>query len=482
MNEIIDTNSIHYLPKPEVLDKHKHYAEDYRPGDLFWGIGIEREFYLESSKSRQVDREWMLRNQRPERYSVRYFNSYKTDKFNKAINNLLKEGEKLFLPVLFNSHAFYRCDSAGEHETTYEKVPKPNPRFSGKVIFEQLLESDNPFFRQNFGKTFCFDGDSIEIMTRHFYCSTVQQCTAELQYLSKTFLKNMNQILTEKELLTEHLPLRWPVANYGFANMWTNPSNLAIFNNGTYHINLTAPTRLGSNGQIADRTEFVRRHQKIIRLFQWLQPFFVAIYGTGDILAAGKNNYGFARGSLRVAMSRYIGCGTYNTVTMKNGKCNTISATDAPVATETDGWYNSLHRDSAYVTLDDIGLDINFNKHYNHGIELRFFDWFPEDRLEELLEICICCMDHALQNDLMEDCRTNKIWNRLMQRSISEGQRMKIWTSELRSLRTSINCPELKGFDITDIWKSLVQRLAKYKRSGECCKLMIHKPVTCKCF
>ena len=62
------------LPKPEVLGKHRHYKDEYRPGDLYWGIGIEREFYLESASVRPVDRDWMLRNQRPERYSVRYFN------------------------------------------------------------------------------------------------------------------------------------------------------------------------------------------------------------------------------------------------------------------------------------------------------------------------------------------------------------------------------------------------------------------------
>ena len=482
MNESNEINSIDYLPKPEVLDKHKHYAEDYKPGDLFWGIGIEREFYLESSKSRQVDREWMLRNQRPERYSVRYFNSYKSNKFNNALKNMLTEGEKIFLPVLFNAHAFYRCDASGQHETTYEKVPQPNPNFGGKVIFEQLLESDNPYFRTNFGKTFCFDGDAIEIMTRHYYCTTAQQCSAEMKYLCRSFLNNMNKILTEKQLLTEHLPLRWPVANYGFANMLTNPSNLAIFNNGTYHINLTAPTRLGPDGKIADRPDFVRRHQKIIRFFQWLEPFFIAIYGTGDLLASGNNNYGFARGSLRGAMSRYIGCGTYNSNTMKNGKCNTILATDTPVAADNDGWYNSFHRDSAYNTLGEIGLDINFNKHYNHGIELRFFDWFPEDRLEELLEICICSMDHALTSGEIEDCRTNRLWNQLMHRAISDGPRMKIWTSELRRLRSAIHIPELNGFSIQEIWTSLIRRLSKYKGQGECCRLMIEPKVGCRCF
>jgi histidyl-tRNA synthetase len=34
--------------------------------------------------------------------------------------------------------------------------------------------------------------------------------------------------------------------------------------------------------------------------------------------------------------------------------------------------------------LDKIGLDINFNKHYNHGIEIRFFDHINVNRGEHV--------------------------------------------------------------------------------------------------
>jgi hypothetical protein len=31
-----------------------------------------------------------------------------------------------------------------------------------------------------------------------------------------------------------------------------------------------------------------------------------------------------------------------------------------------------------------LGMDINFNKHYNHGVEIRFFDFIPHEKYEEL--------------------------------------------------------------------------------------------------
>ncbi len=468
----------YYLPKPELHEKHQHYEEQYRPGELFWGIGIEREFYLESASVRPVTRDWILRNQKPERYSVRYFNSYKEGAFNKALQQTISPVEQLQLPVLFNAHAFLSVDCNGQHETTYEKIPKPNPRHNGKVLFEYLLESDNPFFRNNYNKSFFFDGDSIEITTQHFYCTTAQKSIAELKWLSAVFLNSLNEIFTNNGILKEHLPFRWAAANYGLANMWTNPGNVAIFNNGTYHINLTAPTMLNAQRRIADRAAFVHRHQKIIQVFQWLEPLLVAQYGTGDFLSNGRGNYYFPKGSLRVAMSRYIGCGTFDSSVMQNGKRNTIIAEGIPVCNN-NGWYKEYHSNSPYNTLPEIGLDINFNKHFNHGIELRIFDWFPEEQLEGLLELLICAMDQALSMDSVCDARLSRTWNRLMVRAITDGKRMCIWESELRALRDGLGLPAIRGFKFHEVWKSVFGLLRKWKKKGQCCSLMLEQPVGC---
>ncbi len=481
INEIVNNNGS-YLPKPEQLGKHRHYKDDYRPGELYWGIGIEREFYLESSSVREVNRDWMIRNQRPERYSVRYFNSYHPERFNNALRSLLPEKENIYLPVLFNAHSLLKCDKSGQHETTYERVPKSNPHHDGKVLFEYLLEGPNPFFRKHFGTSFCFDGDAIELTTQNFYCTTAQQCVAEIKWLVKNWITAANENFESANVLNDHLPLKWAQHNYGFANMWTNPGNLAIFNNGTYHINLTAPTQLNAQGFIANRTEFVKRHQKIARIFQWLEPFLIGMYGTGDILSTAKNNYAFSRGSLRVAMSRYIGCGTFDSDKMPNGKHNTISAEHIPVTCDY-GWYTLFHNNSAYVPLNVIGLDINFNKHYSHGIEFRIFDWFPENRLEELLEILIFAMDQALSLSSIPDPRVDKAWNKLMERAVQQGSLFCIWNSELRALSNAIGLPQLKGFKCQEIWKYLCKLLRKkWLTTGECSKLMIQQTISCKCY
>jgi hypothetical protein len=468
------------LPKPLILDKHAHYGGKYQAHDIYWGIGIEREFYLQSSKVKTVSRKWICDNQRPERYSVRYFQSYKSgEEVKKAINVMYGPNDSIDLPILFNSHALYRVDHKGNHQTTYEREPKPNPAHNGKVLFEYLMEHNGGrnFFVRNYDRGLVFDGDSIELITQNFYKARAEDVVDELHGLCNGFIVEANAALGAAKIMTEHLPLRWATANHGLAVMWTNPGNVAIFNNGTYHINLTAPTRLDGHGYILDRPNFIHRHKKIIRFFQWIEPLLICNYGSGDIFA--RRSGGFAAGSLRCAMSRYIGIGTYNTDAMTNGKTLSVRRTDAAVGGH-DGWYTLYHSSSQYVELEEIGLDILFNKHYNHGIELRVFDWFPENQLYPLLRILILSMDQALSLGDIPDPRKNRIWNKVTARAISEGDRLKLWNQERAEFARALGL-SIKGFEIKEIWTSFCKLLEKWAGRGECASRMLRPEVGCLC-
>jgi hypothetical protein len=467
-----------YLPKPELLDKHMHYGSLYQPNDLYWGVGIEREFYLQSSQTQTVSRQWLLENQKPERYSVRYFQSYQPETVAKAIAEIYRPEEKIHLPILFNAHALYRCDRDGHHQTTYERVPKTNAYHDGTVIFEYLTgyNAGRNIFTQEFERCFCFDGDSIEVTTQNFYKATVEDAIEELMRISNAIIHQANAAMAKDGVLKEHLPLSWATANHGLAIMWTNPKNVAIFNNGTYQFNLTAPTRLDAAGHIADRPAFVARHKKIIRVFQWLEPLLIAKYGCGDTFSRGRSD-SFARGSLRCAMSRYMGVGTYDTDAMRNGKYLQVDTATAPVGGR-DGWYNMFHGSSAYNTLAEIGLDFCFNKHFNHGIEFRIFDWFPELQLYELLRVLVYCMDQALSLRNVPDPRKSRIWNKVCARSVGEGAALKLWNNEKAEFAEALGL-KLRGFTAAEVWISVIRGVAKWKGRGECSMRLLRPQIGC---
>ena len=56
-------------------------------------------------------------------------------------------------------------------------------------------------------------------------------------------------------------------------------------------------------------------------------------------------------------------------------------------------WHNRIQ---GYQFNDKIGYDINFNKFKNHGVEIRFFDWFPEQYLTDLINFFILLAAHSL--------------------------------------------------------------------------------------
>jgi hypothetical protein len=418
--------------EPDQLEKHQKYMPSYKPNDTFWGLGIEREAYLESPETLSVTGEF-FKNQVRERYSVDYYKSYKPTVFNAILlDEIIDPTITYKLPVLINAHSLTKTDMSNNHRTLQTAKPPPNPAFAGKTIHDLLTTTSN-FLSTEYEQSYTYDGDTIELITQNFYKATVTTATKEMLFLRDAYIRALN---TSLKSLPAHPyarhPIKWMQKNHGIAVMATNPKNISIFNNGTYHINITLPTKTDSAGNIANFTHFTAVHRNAINYYQWLEPFLIAVYGTGDILSI-TNNPLVAKGSLRCALSRYIGVGTYDTTKMPRGKLLVKTRTDSPVAQEPHGWMWRLAQESGYVSLPEIGYDINFNKHHNHGIEFRIFDWFPEERLEELLTILVHVADAAQEITPCSPIR-NSIWNDLTYNAIKYGKEAQLTPSHIMEL------------------------------------------------
>jgi hypothetical protein len=72
-------------------------------------------------------------------------------------------------------------------------------------------------------------------------------------------------------------------------------------------------------------------------------------------------------------------------------------------------------------------MDINFNKHYNHGIEIRFLDHLSDDRdIAETFEFLIYLMDFSLESDLIlsyENPGASCLWNGLLFNVMKQGSK-----------------------------------------------------------
>lgn len=458
-------------------DKHSKYLPAYKPGDIYWGIGIENETYLELCGQSKVSGKLIQESHKCERYSVDYYQTYLKDFFKKTLLTQINISEEYTLPLLINSHYLTNCDSEGEHKTTYEKAPKPNPKFQGKTNFEILKETD-PYFEKENGGKYCFDGDTIEFMTLNFYKTTVKNTVKELIKTKEEFLNHINAAKPE---FCKGNKLKYPSENYGFARMATNPNNLAIFNNGTYHFNFTLPTKLDLNGDIENWKNFVFRHKKAIRFIQFLEPFFIAVYGTGDILSKGTYPLRFPAGSQRCAASRYISIGTYDT-SQSELPIGKLLQEDREVLEKKWApyhWYNQLYAQINYKKGSKVGFDINFNKFKNHGIEIRFFDWFPENLLEKVLTILVHVLDMAeITPNMPQNPIDSEMWHNITYKALWKGKKATLTRDELTYVKLYFGIKKIrcKSLDYECIFQEIANYFSnRFKNNGPVSKFMLSK-------
>jgi len=413
-------------------DKHLKYYDFFSnlqsKDKEYWGIGIENESYLMFDKLYEVDKNFLINNQKRERYSVDYWVNFKKDKLLEALNKL---PEKIYLPTYLNSYLFQKNDIFGEPTKKYTKLGESNPNFSGETI-DEYLKNNSTLFNKLFEKNIIYDGDTFEFTTFNFYKTNVKNVINELVSIKKIFLDEINEKLVNKNNNEKYIfkdKIIYPPFNYGFAKFQTNLKNVAICNNGTYHINITLPTDINKDGKIIFPVRFQQVHSNAIRAIQWIEPFLVALYGSPDILHMLNKDY--SGGSLRLMLSRYIGLGTYDENKMEKGKMlNDFNYKNK------NHYLEKLHENSPYILPETTGYDINYNKFLKHGIELRFFDYFPEEHLEDIINLIILVCAHSSFNKI-PDPKENKLWQNFVIDVLKHGSNAMV-SHELNDLVKTI--------------------------------------------
>jgi hypothetical protein len=147
---------------------------------------------------------------------------------------------------------------------------------------------------------------------------------------------------------------------------------------------------------------------------------------------------------------------------MITGKVLTVPLNEIICNNTNSWWFNEFYTNNAYVKLNDIGVDINFNKHYNHGIELRFFEHIKKSsNLFESFEFIIYLMDYILENDYIntfENPIINKIWNQVVLKMIICGKNCQLTQEEIELYEKIFNM-KIYNKTIIDIYYEIYGEL-----------------------
>jgi hypothetical protein len=396
--------------------------------NYYWGIGLENETYMQFEESLLVSGEFIQEKIGCERYSIDYRKCYKSGSLGLVLESLDKH-KNYKISRMINSHSLDKLDINYQHKTlAFTKPLIDNPEYIGRSILEIFLE-DQPYNiksmltqKNNPMGSVNFDGDSIEFVTKYFENRTISDSCEELKTTKKLFIDKIN----ESSVLTE--TLYFPKYNIGLNMFMSNQENIVLFNNGTYHFHITLPT-LTENSRIVDYPKFDETHANAIYLLQWFEPFFIATLGSPDIMGAISKKYQldetFALGSMRNAMSRYTGVGTFNKA-MAKGKILTYQVEEfrklLKFSKENNIWWrDQVELAMDYELLSDIGLDFNQEKMYQSGFEFRSFDEFPSRYLNDVLHAIVLICEHSLNLPDVMWGHDSVVWNNLVFKSLKNG-------------------------------------------------------------
>jgi len=420
--------------------------KDNQTKKYYWGIGLENETYMQFEESLIVSGQFIQEKIGFEKYSIDYRKCYKPESLTPILKKAFSANENYTVSRMMNSHSLEKLDINYQHKTLspvkplldtetgeVSAQPTENPEYLGKSIMELFLE-DQPYNIQSMitqrNKTMGsvhFDGDSIEFVTKYFENRTIADSCKELKATKKLFLDKINEssVLNGK--------LNFPDYNNGLNMFMTNQENLVLFNNGTYHFHITLPS-LTKDSRIVDYNEFEKTHANAIYLLQWFEPFFIATLGSPDIMGVISDKYSldkkFTLGSMRNAMSRYIGVGTYNKA-MPKGKILTYNVENFRKLLkfekeENIWWRDQIEADMEYEMLSEVGLDFNQEKMYQSGFEFRSFDEFPAEYLNDVLFSIILICEHSLNLPDVQWAHDSKAWNNLVFKTLKMGYATKI--------------------------------------------------------
>jgi hypothetical protein len=190
-----------------------------------------------------------------------------------------------------------------------------------------------------------------------------------------------------------------------------------------------------------------------------MEPFMIAVFGTKDPLSEVNPKY--SKGSQRCAVSRYIGIGTYDTQAMPTGKIVTVPVEDIRGSQTDFWWYNTYHANSAYVPLK----------------EIRFLDWFPEERLKGLIEFYLCLADASLHGAMPAEPVMSKAWNDFVVSVLNEGLGAIVPADMIIALSKLFGEWCLTDFPppqtVKEVYEALAKNLGKMFKDGICNKLML---------
>jgi hypothetical protein len=120
-------------------------------------------------------------------------------------------------------------------------------------------------------------------------------------------------------------------------------------------------------------------------------------------------------------------------------------------------------------------MDISYRKHYNHGVEIRFLDWFPESMLKGVMEFFIYLADLSLDPTIQmpDEAIMNEEYNTLIVNMLKEGKRYRVPTGVVQLYEKILGISIVADPTIKNVYDAIFKKIRDKYRDGMCAGLML---------
>jgi len=415
-----------------------------------WGLGIEHETALVHETLKTIKGSVMLKD---------YKNTWRPpyDQFNKRYKSRIDPKQEYNIMMFFDANPALK-----------ELVLEKNKTIL-KILENNQLEPDYHDFsvecKHDTTNQEWLDGSncSLEFITRNYKNATTEKAVAELTKIETETVKYIKKTVYAEKQIELHGQLKFPeIGSYRYVG-YIDKDGLQKYSTnyfGSYHINMTLPYLASETDQ-----KFRNKHLKWAKLIQWIMPLITAIYGSGDA-GSFMDDGQLSEGSYRQSTNKFARPGTAD---LDRGTFPTERK-----LTYNSEWVTAIMTDLDYPfdPADETGTDFRRDpeKGSRFGFELRIFDHFPREYLQDLITFLWYLADHsqALTN-VHSPVNQDNSWKTAIKTVLKDGWNAKLPLSYLRKLRLNLNLPITEKSNlVVDVFRDLIKGLNRlYSSTGQ---------------
>jgi len=458
--------------------------------NYYWGLGIEHEYHL-----------FHIKKNKNNSFNYIVFNSQEAicSITRNTVHCCFRNNDTLYADPI--KHIC--CEIKKESNSVSNCWPDEDNKIYLTKAERYFLNNIEPF--EYSGRPEC--PTISRIMTNMVEIKTIKYKNRELTSLVNELINKENtflKILNKNKQTSQKIKIYGQLKQYAYGSIknckipiipthsykyYHYTKDKLVDYTGSYHLTITLPHKKNITLK-----KFINIHQEFGRQIQWLEPLLICAFSSPDLRSIGDGDK-YTEGSYRVMNTGWGNFAGSDIRVLENKFITRYTNTDNKWRKgKLKKFQNDLLQCKNVLLSSDLRtISVDFVTNYNEllqqnisklkqtimkkgqGIEIRIFDHFPTQYINNLLQIIIIIADNSLNTKYdkkSEHVYDNKIWIETIQNIMIQGWNSNITEKYIQIIKNVLDiefeCSSNTGYDIL---KCVIESLFIKNKNGLFSKL-----------